>query len=592
MSQHDSTTPPPSGTPGAPYGGPKSGFSGRGTTFFDWMRGLGVVRSDGWLGGVCAGVANRIGIDPLIVRGIVVVAAILGAPMLLIYAAAWALLPDRENRIHLQRLFEGEFQPAIVGIGVLALLSLLPWAPGIWWANGGFWNSPTFGDVIGRVIWTLVVLGLIAWLIAYSVRSGWGRDAWRTGNGSAGGSGAPGPGAWAAGAAGAGAGAAGAGAGFGSESAPSAASATTVSSTVSTPEATGTNGTTNAAGTTSTTDATGTDATAPTETLGAEPAATADAASTTPTLDVTAEPTEPPAPTGDASPRDVDDWRARHASWQAEHAQWKARLSADMRAVKNQRAAELRAQAAVAQAEAAAQRRAYRAANPRIGAAFGWATIGLALVAAALMSVVWEPVTGLPGYGVTAAIAAATFVFGVAALVAGLARRRSGFLIFLGILLAVVTLVSVWVPRDRQLIFDGAQVSPTGSSQFVQAYGDTTVHLDSALGSARGTPVVDLIKGPGGTRLEVADGVTVHVIATTASSLYVEGPNDQLTAHTCSPGDADRCTIDTTVGPGGDADAIVRIDQAGEIVVRQNDSARNGSGSNGSGADENEENAR
>ena len=109
MSQNDST--PPVGTPGNPYGGHATGFSGRGTRFFDWMRGLGVVRSDGWLGGVCAGIAYRLGIDPLIVRGIVVVAGILGVPVLLLYAAAWALLPDRDGRIHLQRLFEGEFEP-------------------------------------------------------------------------------------------------------------------------------------------------------------------------------------------------------------------------------------------------------------------------------------------------------------------------------------------------------------------------------------------------------------------------------------------------------------------------------------------------
>src|SRR5665213_2958017 len=105
MSQHDSTPPPPpsagNGTPSSPYGGPRTGLSGRDTRFFDWMRGLHLIRTDGWIGGVCSAIANRLGIDPLIVRGIVVVAAILGAPVLLLYAAAWALLPDAEGRIHL-----------------------------------------------------------------------------------------------------------------------------------------------------------------------------------------------------------------------------------------------------------------------------------------------------------------------------------------------------------------------------------------------------------------------------------------------------------------------------------------------------------
>ena len=145
MSQNDST--PPVGTPANPYGGPRTGFSGRGTRFFDWMRGLGVVRADGWLGGVCAGIAYRLGIDPLIVRGIVVVAGILGVPVLLLYAAAWALLPDRDGRIHLQRLFEGDFEPPMVAIGVLLLLSLLPWASGFWWAGGPFRDVPAWGEV-------------------------------------------------------------------------------------------------------------------------------------------------------------------------------------------------------------------------------------------------------------------------------------------------------------------------------------------------------------------------------------------------------------------------------------------------------------
>ncbi|WP_431220205.1 PspC domain-containing protein [Leifsonia xyli] len=169
MSQNDST--PPVGTPGNPYGGPQSGFAGRGTRFFDWMRGLGVVRADGWLGGVCAGIAYRLGIDPLIVRGIVVVAAILGAPVLLLYAAAWALLPDRDGRIHLQALFEGDFEPPIVAIGVMALLSLLPWTSGLWWTHGGFWDVSAWGDVVGRVVWTLVVVGAVVALIVVAVRN-------------------------------------------------------------------------------------------------------------------------------------------------------------------------------------------------------------------------------------------------------------------------------------------------------------------------------------------------------------------------------------------------------------------------------------
>ena len=86
-------------------------------TFFDWMRGLRVPRQPGWIGGVCAGIAARLGIDPIIVRGIVVVLAVLGGPALLLYAAAWLLLPDNYDRIHLQELFRGNFTKAHAGIG-------------------------------------------------------------------------------------------------------------------------------------------------------------------------------------------------------------------------------------------------------------------------------------------------------------------------------------------------------------------------------------------------------------------------------------------------------------------------------------------
>ena len=86
------------------------------------MRGLRIPRQPGWIGGVCAGIAARLGIDPIIVRGIVVVIAVLGGPALLLYAAAWLLLPDSYDRIHLQEAIRGNFDKAHAGIGVMFLL--------------------------------------------------------------------------------------------------------------------------------------------------------------------------------------------------------------------------------------------------------------------------------------------------------------------------------------------------------------------------------------------------------------------------------------------------------------------------------------
>ena len=130
--------------------------------FFAWMRSLGIQREKGWIGGVAAGIAVRIGIDPLIVRGILVVAALLGAPVLLVYAAAWLLLPDTDDEIHLERAIKGQFDAPLAAIGVVLLLGLLPLAPGLWFAGGDFWPAS-----LGRVFWTLVLIGLAVWFVIW-----------------------------------------------------------------------------------------------------------------------------------------------------------------------------------------------------------------------------------------------------------------------------------------------------------------------------------------------------------------------------------------------------------------------------------------
>src|SRR5690554_2527822 len=142
-------------------------------TFFDWMRGLRVPRQPGWIGGVCAGIAARLGIDPIIVRGIVVVIAVLGGPALLLYAAAWLLLPDSYDRIHLQEAIRGNFDRAHAGIGVMVLLSFLPIAQGISWQVAPWWkvdNSFWFAwPSLWGLFWTLAIIGSIVWLIIWLV---------------------------------------------------------------------------------------------------------------------------------------------------------------------------------------------------------------------------------------------------------------------------------------------------------------------------------------------------------------------------------------------------------------------------------------
>lgn len=117
-----------------------------------------------------AGIAARIGIDVLIVRGILVVVAILGGPAVLLYALAWLVLPDAHDRIHLEDLMHGKIESPTIAIGILIAIAVLPFSQGFWWFGSGYWGGQNPGDIVGRVIWTLIVLAAIIWLIVWFVR--------------------------------------------------------------------------------------------------------------------------------------------------------------------------------------------------------------------------------------------------------------------------------------------------------------------------------------------------------------------------------------------------------------------------------------
>ncbi|GGE93465.1 PspC domain-containing protein [Mycetocola zhadangensis] len=155
-------TPPPSNASTAtstPTPPPQSNF-------FDWIRGTGISRSDdAWLGGVAGGIARHTGLDPLIVRGVVLVVALLGGPALFLYAIAWALLPDSSGRIHTERALKGIFDPAVIAITVMIGLTFLPFMRGIWWQGAPeFWNMPEWLESTLRSAWILVLVAGLIWL--------------------------------------------------------------------------------------------------------------------------------------------------------------------------------------------------------------------------------------------------------------------------------------------------------------------------------------------------------------------------------------------------------------------------------------------
>ncbi|MFS6529648.1 PspC domain-containing protein [Microbacterium aurugineum] len=164
------TAPPPPADQATPaVGAPGTGIPRGAERFLLWVAGLGVARSEGWLGGVAAGIAARLRIDPLIVRGILVVAALFGLPVIFLYAAAWALLPDIDGRVHLRDLFRRDYQPAQWGILAMAVIGLFPTAPLAGRLFGLGYDGWSALSVVSWIVGLVLVAGLL-FLIVRAMR--------------------------------------------------------------------------------------------------------------------------------------------------------------------------------------------------------------------------------------------------------------------------------------------------------------------------------------------------------------------------------------------------------------------------------------
>ncbi|WP_175475009.1 PspC domain-containing protein [Curtobacterium sp. MCBA15_005] len=154
--------------------GTAAGSADSTTRFFDWVRGLGIARTDDrWLAGVCGAVARRTGLDPLVVRGVTIVVALLGGPVFLAYAVGWALLPDTAGRIHVERMIRGVLDPALIAIGALVALTFVPAARGLWWQGvPDAWGMPGWLEATLATAWSIVLVGGIVWLIVVLARRG------------------------------------------------------------------------------------------------------------------------------------------------------------------------------------------------------------------------------------------------------------------------------------------------------------------------------------------------------------------------------------------------------------------------------------
>ena len=148
--------------PNLPSGqAPPSALPGR--EFFDRIRSFGAVRPDQgrWAAGVALAIARRAGVDPLLVRGLLVALAVTsGGIALLAYGLAWALLPQQDGSIHAQQVLRGDVRAGFVGAVISTLIGLGQPAP---WLGLG-WTPWGGGQNLGGLL-TVGLVGLAIWWV-------------------------------------------------------------------------------------------------------------------------------------------------------------------------------------------------------------------------------------------------------------------------------------------------------------------------------------------------------------------------------------------------------------------------------------------
>ena len=123
--------------------------------FFDWLRSIDLRRDgeDKWLAGVCSGIATRLGVDPIVIRAVLVLLVVMGGLGITVYLVAWAFLPnDKEDIVAERALRDGD----VLGIILLVVIGLS--------LIGG---TGFAGDVpgMGWIWWVVIPVGLVVWLV-------------------------------------------------------------------------------------------------------------------------------------------------------------------------------------------------------------------------------------------------------------------------------------------------------------------------------------------------------------------------------------------------------------------------------------------
>ena len=110
------------------------------------------------LGGVCAGLGRRLGIDPIVLRVVFIAATAAGGVGVLLYALAWILVPaegeSRATGLRIPRVPGGRDSWSVAGgMGLLVLALLLLFRQwGLWIGDGLVWPV-VLAAAGGALIW-------------------------------------------------------------------------------------------------------------------------------------------------------------------------------------------------------------------------------------------------------------------------------------------------------------------------------------------------------------------------------------------------------------------------------------------------------
>jgi phage shock protein PspC (stress-responsive transcriptional regulator) len=131
------------------------------------------------LGGVCSGLANYLGIDPIVMR---IIFVLLFGALFWVYILLWIIVPSKSIESNItKRLYRSSDEKVIAGVagGVAAYFNIAPWIPRLIFAlpfllsliSGGFdswWWNWDFGFVprivSGSFGWAMFVSYIILWI--------------------------------------------------------------------------------------------------------------------------------------------------------------------------------------------------------------------------------------------------------------------------------------------------------------------------------------------------------------------------------------------------------------------------------------------